>query len=100
MSTSELVETLRKRALGFPKLGYKVKVQLDEGGIIFWDGTADQPAVSEEDGEADTTLRLSEDNFRKLLDGNLDPTLAYMTGKLKVEGKLGVAMKINSLLSD
>ena len=77
-----------------------MKVQLDEGGIIFWDGTADQPAVSEEDGEADTTLRLSEDNFRKLLDGNLDPTLAYMTGKLKVEGKLGVAMKINSLLSD
>ncbi len=100
MSTTELVEILRNRALGFPKLGYKVKVQLDEGGIIFWDGTADQPAVSEEDGEADTTLRLSEDNFRKLLDGNLDPTLAYMTGKLKVEGKLGVAMKINSLLSD
>ena len=100
VSTTELVEILRKRALGFPKLGYKVKVQLDEGGIIFWDGTADQPAVSEEDGEADTTLRLSEDNFRKLLDGNLDPTLAYMTGKLKVEGKLGVAMKINSLLSD
>ena len=100
MSTTELAEILRKRALGFPKLGYKVKVQLDEGGIIFWDGTADQPAVREEDGEADTTLRLSEDNFRKLLDGNLDPTLAYMTGKLKVEGKLGVAMKINSLLSD
>jgi putative sterol carrier protein len=100
MSTSELIETLTKRATGYPKLGYKVKVLLDEGGVIFWDGTADRPAISAEDGEADTTLRLSEDDFRKLLAGNLDPTLAYMTGKLKVEGKLGVAMKINSMLSD
>ena len=100
MSTTELIDTLTKRAAGYPKLGYKVKVLLDEGGIIFWDGTSDQPAISEADGEADTTLRLSEDNFRKLLAGNLDPTLAYMTGKLKVEGKLGVAMKINSMLSD
>lgn len=100
MSTTELIETLTKRAVGYPKLGYKVKVLLDEGGIIFWDGTSDQPAITEEDGEADTTLRLSEDNFRKLLAGNLDPTLAYMTGKLKVEGKLGVAMKINAMLSD
>ena len=100
MSTTELIDTLTKRAAGYPKLGYKVKVLLDEGGIIFWDGTSDRPAISEEDGEADTTLRLSEDNFRKLLAGNLDPTLAYMTGKLKVEGKLGVAMKINSMLSD
>ena len=100
MSTGELIEILRKRAAGYPKLGYKVKVLLEEGGVIFWDGTADQPAIGEEDGEADTTLRLSEENFRKLLAGNLDPTLAYMTGKLKVEGKLGVAMKINSMLSD
>ena len=100
MNTGELIETLTKRAMGFPKLGYKVKVLLDEGGIIFWDGTSDQPTISEEDGEADTTLRLSEDDFRKLLAGNLDPTLAYMTGKLKVEGKLGVAMKINAMLSD
>ena len=100
MSTGELIEILRKRATGYPKLGYKVKVLLEEGGVIFWDGTSDQPAIGGEDGEADTTLRLSEENFRKLLAGNLDPTLAYMTGKLKVEGKLGVAMKINAMLSD
>src|SRR6516225_5241991 len=98
MSTGELIEILRKRATGYPKLGYKVKVLLEEGGVIFWDGTSDQPAIGEEDGEADTTLRLSEENFRKFLAGSLDPTLAYMTGKLKVEGKLGVAMKINAML--
>lgn len=100
MSMSELIDALRQRAAGHPRLGYKVKVELDEGGFIFWDGTGDQPEVSEADGEADTILRLSEEDFRKLLAGDLDPTLAYMTGKLKVEGKLGVALKINSMLSD
>ena len=99
MDLAELTEELRKQASRNVKLGYKVKFVFDDG-LIFWDGTADRPTISEEDGEADTTLRLSEENFRKLLAGNLDPTLAYMTGKLKVEGKLGVAMKINSMLSD
>jgi putative sterol carrier protein len=34
------------------------------------------------------------------MEGRLDPTLAYMTGKLKVEGKLGVAMKLAAMLGD
>ena len=100
MSAAELGEALRRRIALYPKLGYKVKFLFEEGGALFWDGTSDQPLVSEADEEVDTTLRLSQADFRKLMDGNLDPTLAYMTGKLKVEGKLGVAMKINAMLSD
>ena len=100
MSAAELTESLRRRIGAYPKLGYRVKFLFDEGGVVFWDGTGDQPAVSAADGEADTTMRLSEQDFRKLMEGTLDPTLAYMTGKLKVEGKLGVALKINSMLSD
>jgi putative sterol carrier protein len=100
MTPAELAEALTKRVAQAPKLGYRVKFELDEGGIVFWDGTGDQPEISEADGEADTVIRLSVDNFVKLMDGNLDPTLAYMTGKLKVEGKLGVALKINAMLSD
>ena len=100
MSATELAETLRRRVVQYPKLGYKVKFLLEDGDVIFWDGTGDQPLVSDADEAADTTMRLSADNLRKLLDGNLDPTMAYMTGRLKVEGKLGVALKINSILSD
>ena len=62
---------------------------LDDGGVIFWDGTGDQTVFSNEDGEADTTMRLSAENLEKLIAGTLDPTMAYMTGKLKVEGKTG-----------
>ena len=100
MSVAELAESLRRRIGGYPKLGYRVKFLFDEGGVVFWDGTSDQPVVNAADEDADTTMRLSEENFRKLMEGNLDPTLAYMTGQLKVEGKLGVALKINSMLSD
>ena len=100
MSLESLTEALGKRAAQNAKLGYKVKFVLDDGGVIFWDGTGDQPSLSNTDGEADTTMRLSEENMQKLIDGQLDPTMAYMTGKLKVEGKLGVALKINAMLSD
>lgn len=100
MSLESLTEDLRKRAAQNPKLGYKVKVVLDDGGVIFWDGTADPSTLTNDDGEADTTLRISAENMEKLIAGALDPTMAYMTGKLKVEGKLGVALKINAMLSD
>ena len=100
MSLESLTEELRKRAAQNPKLGYKVKVVLDDGGVIFWDGTSDQATLTNDDAEADTTLQISAENLEKLIAGNLDPTMAYMTGKLKVEGKTGVALKINSMLSD
>ena len=100
MSLESLTEALRRRAAQSPKLGYKVKFVVGDAGAIFWDGTGDKAAITNDDGEADTILRLSEENLEKLLAGNLDPTMAYMTGKLKVEGKMGVALKINAMLSD
>ena len=100
MSLESLTEELRKRAAQNPKLGYKVKLVIEDQGVIFWDGTGDQTVFSNQDGEADTTMRISAENLEKLIAGTLDPTMAYMTGKLKVEGKMGVALKINSMLSD
>ena len=100
MNLDSLTEDLRKRAAQNPKLGYKVKFVIDDAGVIFWDGTGEATVFSNQDGEADTTMRISAENLEKLIAGTLDPTMAYMTGKLKVEGKMGVALKINSLLSD
>ena len=100
MNLDSLTEDLRKRAAQNPKLGYKVKFVIEDLGVIFWDGTGEATVFSNQDGEADTTMRISAENLEKLIAGTLDPTMAYMTGKLKVEGKMGVALKINSLLSD
>lgn len=100
MSLESVTEGLRQRAAQNPKLGYKAKFVIEDVGVIFWDGTGDKAAIGNDDGEADTTMRLSLENLDKMLAGNLDPTIAYMTGKLKVEGKMGVALKINAMLSD
>ncbi len=100
MVTERLAEQIRQRAAQSPRLGYTVKFVIGENAVIRWDGTGAEPLIDTTDGPADTTIRMSEDNLDKLLSGALDPTLAYMTGKLKVEGSLGVAMKLTTLLGD
>lgn len=101
MELSSLTEEIRRRAGLNMKLGYKVKFILDEHGVIFWDGTEHPPEIDNEDRpEATTTIRISAENLKKLVDGTLDPTLAYMTGKLKVEGSMGVALKLTSMFAD
>ena len=53
-----------------------------------------------EDGEADSTLTLSPEALQQMIDGALDPTFAYMTGKLKISGSMGVALKLAAMLED
>jgi putative sterol carrier protein len=79
-------------------LGYKVKFALEDGGAILVDATQTPATLSNQDGEADCTIRLTEDRLEKLIDGRLSPTLAYTLGQIKVDGSLGVAMKLASLL--
>lgn len=100
MELAQLTEEMRRRAAQNVQLGYKVKFVLDDG-IIFWDGTVHPPAIGNEDaGEANTTIAISAENLEKLMAGGLDPTLAYMTGKLKVEGSMGVALKLTAMFGD
>ena len=101
MELPELTDELRKRAGQNVKLGYKVKFILEDDSIIFWDGTEHPPAIDNEDKpDATTTIRISPENLKKLMEGALDPTLAYMTGKPKVEGSMGVALKLTSMFAD
>jgi putative sterol carrier protein len=58
------------------------------------DGTV---SVREGEGEADCTISTSEENFQKIVSGEQNPTTAYMTGKLKIKGDMGAAMKLQKL---
>lgn len=100
MDHQGLMETLRGRAALAPMLGYRIKFDLGDDGVILFDGTEAPAVITLEDGEADATLRLSLESMEKLIAGALDPTLAYMTGKLKISGSMGVAMKLASMLED
>jgi putative sterol carrier protein len=46
---------------------------------------------------ADVTISTSEENFQKIVSGEQNPTTAYMTGKLKIKGDMGAAMKLQKL---
>lgn len=72
-----------------------VKFVLNGEGAIIADGTG----VRADDGEADVTLTADADVFEEMIVGDLDPTAAFMTGRLTIEGDMGLAMRLGSLLS-
>ena len=51
-----------------------------------------------DDVEADITLTTTDENFVKLSGGSLNPQMAFMTGKLKIKGSMGLAMKLQPVL--
>ena len=53
--------------------------------------------VSEGAGDGDVTIAASQENFEKIVAGEQNPTTAYMTGKLKIKGDMGAAMKLQKL---
>jgi putative sterol carrier protein len=61
------------------------------------DGAASQ--VSEEDGDADTTIKVSWEDWQAMAAGQLDGMTAFMTGKLKVDGDMGNAMQLQGVLA-
>jgi putative sterol carrier protein len=63
-------------------------------GAIMLDGQG----VRAGDDEADVTLTAEADVFRAILDGDINPTTAFMTGKLSVDGNMGLAMKLGAVL--
>ena len=50
------------------------------------------------DEEADVTLSADADTFQSILEGDTNPTSAFMTGKLKIDGDMGMAMKLAAVL--
>ncbi|MWB77767.1 sterol carrier family protein [Pseudooceanicola sp. 216_PA32_1] len=65
-----------------------------EGAIM-----VDSDGARVADEEADVTLTADRDTFMALLSGDLDPTSAFMTGKLSVDGDMGKAMALGSALA-
>ncbi|MFC5841016.1 MULTISPECIES: SCP2 sterol-binding domain-containing protein [Aminobacter] len=74
--------------------GRSIKFDTGSDGVIVIDGTT----LSTTDGPADCTIKLSLDDLESLIAGELNPTMAFMTGKIKVEGDMSVAMGLSQLL--
>ena len=93
MSLDVIAEKIRERVAGsgFDK---SVKFDLGDDGVIVVDGQN----VSTEDAGADCTITISKDNFIALTSGELNPTMAFMSGKIKVAGDMSIAMQLSQVL--
>ena len=100
MTVENLKKQIEEKLKFAPPLGVKFKFNLGDTGILLVDGTQNPAVVSEEDVDADTTFICTPEVMQGLLNGTQDPTMAFMTGKLKVQGSMGNALKLASLLED
>ncbi len=96
MATLEEITDQFKLAVGADSgLGKSLKFDLKGDGFIHINGAE----VTNDDAPADCTVIVKKDDFEKLAKGQLDPTMAFMTGKLKINGDMAVAMKLQPLLA-
>ena len=100
MTLEDIERTVRKKLAHAPTLGARIKFNFGDDGIIFIDGTQNPAIVNNEDTEADTVFICSAEIFQNIINGSQDPTMAFMTGKLKIEGSMGHALKLNALFED
>lgn len=98
MTLDEVTARLRERVREDSGLGARIKFDFGADGVVFLDASQTPNLVSNEDAEAECTIRISLDNFVDMGSGELSPTMAFMMGKLKVDGDLGLAMKLQGLL--
>jgi putative sterol carrier protein len=95
MTKQELAAKMQEAGAWLP--GKRVKLDFGDDGTIMLDGAANE--VSEEDGAADTTIKVSWDDWQAMAAGQLDGMTAFMTGKLKVEGDMSNAMQLQGVLA-
>jgi putative sterol carrier protein len=95
MTKSEMAERLNQAQAFVP--GKRVKLDFGDDGVVLLDGVAQ--AVSETDGDADTTIKVSWADWQDMAEGKLDGMTAFMQGKLRVEGDMGNAMQLQGVLA-
>jgi putative sterol carrier protein len=99
MSVQEFFDDLPSKVDPAKTAGMSNSYVFDIEGAGQWTVRVADGAVSVEDGagDADCTISASEETLLKIAKGEANPTTAYMTGKLKIKGDMGAALKLQKL---
>ncbi len=95
MTKSDLLAKMQHAGAWLPQKTVKIDFGGDDG-VVLLDGV--NALVSDQDAPADTTIKVSWEDWQALASGALDGMTAFMTGKLKVEGDMSNAMQLQSVL--
>jgi putative sterol carrier protein len=89
---------MKEKAENADPIGGTLKFIIDKS-IVHIDGTGGSNVISEKDKDADCTISTSLEVLLKLKNGEINPMMAVMGGQIKISGDMGLAMKVQSLLS-
>ncbi|MEP4766533.1 MAG: SCP2 sterol-binding domain-containing protein [Roseibium sp.] len=93
MSLEQLTNDIRSKVAG-GGIEESVKFDLGDTGTVFIQGSD----VTNDNSDADCTITMSAEDLADMLSGELNPTAAFMGGKMQVEGDMSVAMKLGSIV--
>ncbi len=98
MSLQEITEQMRNRVGASAGLKKSVKFDFGDDGVVRIDDSVSPAVVDNEAAPTDCTVKVSMADFTDMATGKQNPQMAFMMGKLKVEGDMGVAMQLGTLL--
>ena len=98
MSDNMVYSQMKEKAENADPIGGTLKFIVDKS-IVDIDGNGGSNVISEEDKDADCTISTSLEVLLKLKNGEVNPMMAVMGGQIKISGDMGLAMKVQSLLS-
>ncbi|MEM8786729.1 MAG: SCP2 sterol-binding domain-containing protein [Pseudomonadota bacterium] len=77
-------------------IGFTARFDIEGEGAV---RIAEDGSVSADDADADLVMGADAETFQGIMSGDTNPTSAYMSGKLTIEGDMGQAMKLGAILS-
>ncbi len=98
MTLDEITEGMRSRVGAQSPISAVIRFDFGDDGIVRVDGKATPTVVDNEDRDADCTVKVTMDDFAQIAQGKINPRVAFMTGKLRVEGDVSLAMQLGALL--
>ncbi|MEM1019918.1 MAG: SCP2 sterol-binding domain-containing protein [Pseudomonadota bacterium] len=97
MTLDEITQEMKSKVGDSAGLNKVIKFDFGDDGVVRIDDTQTPAVVDNSDGDADTTITVSKDDFEEISSGKQNAQMAFMMGKLQVAGDMGVAMQLGQI---
>ena len=97
MNVVQLTERVRTAVGAESGLDATIKFNFGDQGVIYIDGKSMPNAVTNDDRDSQIVISFTPETLTRILDKQLNPKIALMTGKMKLRGDLRIAMRLDKV---